>query len=141
MGENSQLAISSTAIPVIDFSAWSEKASKEERHAISMTLVKACAEVGFAYITNHGVPQDLLDQAFAISKQLYDLPQEEKIKAPHPPGWTHHRGYSWPGLEKVSAAQSKDDNQALVADLRRTTDCKVKPATRLGARGNPCSRD
>jgi non-haem dioxygenase in morphine synthesis N-terminal len=125
MGENPHSSTIPISIPVIDFAAWSHKASREERHAISTELVKACAGVGFAYIINHGVPQDALDQAFAISKQLYDLPQEEKMKAPHPPGWAHHRGYSWPGLEKVSAAQSKDDNQALVDELRRTVDCKV----------------
>lgn len=126
MGHAPQPASYPVSIPVIDFTAWSNNASKEERHATSIQLVKACEEVGFAYIINHGVSQDLLDQAFAISIQLYDLPQEEKMKAPHPPGWAHHRGYSWPGLEKVSAALSKDDNQALVADLRKTTDCKVK---------------
>ena len=80
------------SIPIIDFAAWSNHASKEERYAISTRLVKACAEVGFAYIINHGVPQDTLDQAFAVSRQLFNLPQEEKMKAPHPPGWAHHRG-------------------------------------------------
>jgi isopenicillin N synthase-like dioxygenase len=31
-----------------------------------------------------------------------DLPIETKMLAPHPPGGSHHRGYSAPGVEKVS---------------------------------------
>jgi isopenicillin N synthase-like dioxygenase len=36
------------------------------------------------------------------SKKFFALPLETKMKAPHPPGGSHHRGYSAPGLEKVS---------------------------------------
>jgi isopenicillin N synthase-like dioxygenase len=123
MGDNTPST--PVSIPVIDFDAWTKNGTEDQRHAVSAELVKACKDVGFAYIINHGVPQSTIDQAFAISKQLYDLPHEEKMKAPHPPGWTHHRGYSWPGLEKVSAVQTKEDDQALVDKLRTTTDCKV----------------
>jgi isopenicillin N synthase-like dioxygenase len=113
------------SIPVIDFATWTRDASEEHRCAVSTELVKACREVGFAYIVNHGVPQDALEHAFAISKRFYNLPQEEKMKAPHPPGWAHHRGYSWPGLEKVSAVGAKEDDRTLVDQLRSITDCKV----------------
>jgi isopenicillin N synthase-like dioxygenase len=112
-------------IPVIDLAAWTRDESEEHRYAVSAELVKACRDVGFAYIVNHGVPQDALDHAFAISKRFYDLPREEKMKAPHPPGWAHHRGYSWPGLEKVSAVGAKEDDRVLVDQLRSITDCKV----------------
>lgn len=113
------------SIPIIDFAPWTHDASEEHRGAVSTELVKACREVGFAYIVNHGVPQDALDHAFAISKRFYDLSQEEKMKAPHPPGWAHHRGYSWAGLEKVSAVGAQKDDRALVDQLRSITDCKV----------------
>lgn len=118
-------SMSSVSIPIIDFAAWTSNASKDKRFALSTGLLRACKEVGFASIVNHGVPQCEVDEAFAISKRLYDLPHEEKMKAPHPPGWAHHRGYSWLGLEKVSAAQSQQDDKALVDSLRTVTDCKV----------------
>lgn len=120
---NNTFAVS---IPVIDFTPWTNDTSKDERNAASAELVKACKEVGFAYIINHGVPQAMVDDAFATSKRLYDLSLEQKMKAPHPPGWAHHRGYSWQGLEKVSAAHSKGDDhdQALADVLRKTVDCK-----------------
>jgi isopenicillin N synthase-like dioxygenase len=113
------------SIPVIDFSPWTKNASHDQRVAVSEKLVNACKEVGFAYLVNHGVSQDALDLAFAISKRFYSLPKEEKLRAPHPPGWAHHRGYSWPGLEKVSSVQSKEDDKELVDALRKTTDYKV----------------
>jgi isopenicillin N synthase-like dioxygenase len=36
------------------------------------------------------------------SKKFFDLPMKTKMLAPHPPGGSHHRGYSAPGVEKVS---------------------------------------
>jgi isopenicillin N synthase-like dioxygenase len=36
------------------------------------------------------------------SKKFFDLPLATKMLAPHPPGGSHHRGYSAPGVEKVS---------------------------------------
>jgi isopenicillin N synthase-like dioxygenase len=39
------------------------------------------------------------------SRKFFALPLETKNLAPHPPGGAHHRGYSAPGLEKVSQHQ------------------------------------
>lgn len=39
------------------------------------------------------------------SKKFFALPLETKNLAPHPPGGAHHRGYSAPGLEKVTQNQ------------------------------------
>jgi hypothetical protein len=45
------------------------------------------------------------------------------MKAPHPDGPTVHRGYSWPGLEKVSQVISSD--LEVGESLRSVRDCKV----------------
>ena len=111
-------------IPIVDLASFTPKASPETRINIAQDLVKACREVGFVYIQNHGVPQETLNQAFAISKKFYDLPREEKMKAPHPPGWAVHRGYSWPGLEKVSGAISEKDDKGWIEKLREVQDYK-----------------
>ncbi|KAI1842288.1 hypothetical protein JX266_011573 [Neoarthrinium moseri] len=94
------------AIPVIDFSTWAG-GSHEERKRIARELTEACHSVGFVYIANHGVPEDLVSQAFSWSKKLFDLPEDQKMLAPHPPGPTVHRGYSWPGLEKSHGLQGE----------------------------------
>ena len=122
----SSMSDMSSPIPVVDFSEWNE-GSKEKRKAIARSLFEACRDVGFCYITNHGISPEYLSQAFGWSKKLFDLKQEEKMLAPHPDGFAVHRGYSWPGLEKVSNAMGdEDDVESLKKELRQVSDIKVK---------------
>ncbi|KAL8826900.1 MAG: hypothetical protein Q9170_007228 [Blastenia crenularia] len=89
-------------IPLVDFTNWTTDSLPQDKKAIASQLAKACQSVGFVYIANHRIPHQKIEEAFAWSKKLFDLKQEEKMLAPHPPGHAVHRGYSWPGLEKVS---------------------------------------
>lgn len=113
------------SLPVIDFSRWLH-GSAEDKKQVAHDLAEACRGVGFVYITNHGVPPALLDEAFSWSKKLFDLPTSQKMLAPHPPGPNVHRGYSWPGLEKVSQYILQDGADAAAEDaaLRQVQDCK-----------------
>jgi isopenicillin N synthase-like dioxygenase len=79
------------SLPLIDLADFTN-GSPEHRLKTAAKLVAACQEVGFVYITNHGVPKEALARAFAVSDAFYNLPREDKLKAPHPPGWTVHRG-------------------------------------------------
>ena len=115
-------------VPIVDFSAWRPDATSEDKKAVAAQLVDACRNVGFVTITNHSVSPERLTEAFAMSKQLFDLPMEEKMLAPHPPGFAVHRGYSWPGLEKVSNAMGDEtDKDNLKGELRSVSDIKVMP--------------
>ncbi|KAJ4147022.1 hypothetical protein LMH87_001575 [Akanthomyces muscarius] len=91
MGDSPQ-----SVIPIVDLaaSAPTEQAANE--------LCKAFREVGFAYIKNHGIPEERIEEAFSWSHKFFNLPQSEKDKAPHPPEGWYHRGYSSVGREKVS---------------------------------------
>ncbi|RDW72942.1 clavaminate synthase-like protein [Coleophoma cylindrospora] len=109
-------------LPVIDFANWREDSTPEQRYQVAKELADACHNVGFVYIINHGVTPDLLEEAFGWSKRLFDLETEKKMLAPHPNGPTVHRGYSWPGLEKVSQVISTD--MELGEKLREVRDCK-----------------
>ncbi|KAI2470934.1 thymine dioxygenase [Annulohypoxylon bovei var. microspora] len=120
------------AIPVVDFVVWSE-GSVDDKKRIAQELTDACRRVGFVYIVNHGVPNDLLEEAFSWSKKLFDLSQEKKMLAPHPPGPNVHRGYSWPGLEKVSQDIIKDGDDAKEAENRKISD--VKESYEIGSEG------
>ena len=112
------------SLSIVDLAGFRSRVP-EERLKTAKQLVAACQEVGFVYIVNHGVPQEGLEEAFAVSEKFYNLPQEDKLKAPHPPGWAVHRGYSWPGLEKVSEAVSgADDDSTVKIDLRAVQDFK-----------------
>lgn len=113
-------------IPVVDFAQWTDS-DGPNRLRIAKEIVAACQKVGFVYIVNHSLSVSLLDEAFHWSQLFFDLPQEEKLKAPHPEGWAVHRGYSWPGLEKVSQLEATsvkgDDERA--KQLRQIPDMKV----------------
>jgi len=112
-----------TRLPIIDFSKWTSESIPEQRLDVAKELADACHNVGFVFIINHGISPELLDEAFGWSKRLFDLKTEEKMLAPHPDGPTVHRGYSWPGLEKVSQVISED--LEVGEKLRAVTDCKV----------------
>lgn len=121
------------AIPTIDFTPFANPNSdKSSRVETATALREACSKLGFCYIRNHGVPPELLSEAFLWSKRLFDLPKEEKMKAPHPPGPIPHRGYSKPGLEKVYGTRDLlelekegKSGEEEMGQLRKVEDFKV----------------
>lgn len=119
-------------IPMVDFSSWANTQDKASRRRIAQELIEACQTVGFVYIVNHSLPGRLIDEAFDWSKRFFDLPEDVKMKAPHPEGWAIHRGYSWPGLEKVSQTMSTGDDEETRKNIRAIPDAKV---ARLHTRG------
>jgi isopenicillin N synthase-like dioxygenase len=121
-GASTEIDVSNFDLPVIDFTNWKSDNVPEERYAIGKKLADACHNVGFVYIINHGIGSEMLKEAFGWSKQLFNLKTEDKMLAPHPPGPTVHRGYSHPGLEKVSQVIS--DDVELGEKLRAVKDCK-----------------
>ncbi|KAI1427949.1 Clavaminate synthase-like protein [Xylaria sp. FL1777] len=93
----------------------------------SRALVDAMHDLGFVKLIGHGVLQQEIDEALQWTKTLFDLPYEDKMKAPHPPGPMPHRGYSGIGQEKV---HTQEDIEALGTNddvgkaLRKITDFK-----------------
>lgn len=91
-------------------------------------LVQALHNLGFAKVIGHGLSKGEIDEALEWTKKLFDLPEDDKMKAPHPPGPMPHRGYSAIGKEKV---YSKDEVESHKADgniaqtLRKISDFKV----------------
>ncbi|KAJ5762359.1 Oxoglutarate/iron-dependent dioxygenase [Penicillium nucicola] len=123
---------SEAKIPVVDFSTWNTNSTA--RQQVAQEIVTACKKVGFVYITNHSLPETMLDEAFRWSEQFFNLAQDAKLQAPHPPGWDVHRGYSWPGLEKVSQAMSGSADGDGTEQLREIPD--IKESYDIGSDGN-----
>ncbi|KAF1946378.1 Clavaminate synthase-like protein [Clathrospora elynae] len=90
-----------TDIPIVDFGAFLN-GSQEEKARVAKEMDDAFRGVGFVYLRNHGVDAEMVEQCFKWSEKFFALPLETKMLAPHPPGGSHHRGYSGMGLEKVS---------------------------------------
>jgi isopenicillin N synthase-like dioxygenase len=64
-------------LPVIDISSLASP-SEAERRAVGERIREACLDRGFFYITGHGVPETLTDQALAGARALFDLPDAAK---------------------------------------------------------------
>lgn len=63
-------------MPIIDLS--SIDGDESARKALS-TQIKAAAEnTGFFYVSNHGIPQDLIEEALQQCKNFFDQSQDDK---------------------------------------------------------------
>jgi isopenicillin N synthase-like dioxygenase len=82
--------VSVTAVPVLDLTA--------EPGRLREGLREAAHEVGFCYLTGHGVPVVLVDKLLDAARRLFALPQADKdaIAMVHSP---HFRGYTRLGGE------------------------------------------
>lgn len=114
------------------FTETSRTLPDSERLKAGRALVEALHSFGFVKVVGHGLSTQEIGEALGWTKKLFDLPYEDKMRAPHPPGPMPHRGYSGIGKEKV---YSKDDLEANSAEgdvgkvLRKISDFKVgRPA-------------
>jgi isopenicillin N synthase-like dioxygenase len=65
-------------------------------------VLGAFTEIGFVYLSNHGISQELIEKTFEMSKAFFRLDLEAKQKL----AWTtaeSNRGYVSQGREKVRA--------------------------------------
>ena len=65
-------------IPVIDYGPYfaGEKGALER---VAAEVAEACENIGFFYALNHGVPERLIDRAFAASRRFHALPLPQKL--------------------------------------------------------------
>lgn len=69
-----------TSIPVIDIAALAPGQPEGARADVVAKLGAALEAGGFAYLAGHGVPQDLIDRLFALSRAFHTLPFDAKMK-------------------------------------------------------------
>jgi isopenicillin N synthase-like dioxygenase len=81
-------------IPVIDFSPFLDNGSSAGRVAVARELRKACIDVGFFYLANHGISPAHLDEAIEWGHRFFDLPLEAKMAL-------HTKGPGQPGFMRI----------------------------------------
>ena len=113
---------------MVDFSPFIHSGTDlERRQKTARELAECCHRKGCVGITGHGVSVELLERAFDMSKRLFDLSLEDKMKAPHPEGMTPHRGYSGLGREQGGAKGALDtDKRAFKEAVLGSADYKVR---------------
>jgi isopenicillin N synthase-like dioxygenase len=90
-GDDGQVGIVSTitALPEVDL--------RHPAGQLRNRLREVAHEVGFFYLTGHGVPEALTRRVLAVARRLFALPQEDKdaiamVRSPHFRGYTRLGG-------------------------------------------------
>lgn len=95
-----------STFPVFDLGRF-EKAGPEEKKALGAEVDRICRTTGFLAVTNHGVPQDVIDAAWSKARAFFDLAPEEKERAKAPyKGYPY--GYLGPELEALARSRNVD---------------------------------
>ncbi|TVY34735.1 putative 2-oxoglutarate-dependent dioxygenase [Lachnellula occidentalis] len=87
-----EISADSNSIPVIDVSNIFSP-DLEARKAVAAEIRQACINIGFFYVQNHGIPQELVDEVFEWGKKFFDLTFEEKMEV-YIDNTPHYRGYT-----------------------------------------------
>ena len=81
--------------------------------AVARRLGEISETVGFFYLKNHGVPQELVDRIFAETRRFHALPAEEKAKTPHVVTDSFQAGY-----QPCNTERSKKANVDIIAGAK-----------------------
>ncbi len=76
------------------------------RAATARQIGAACRDIGFFYVTNHGVPAALVERAFVQSARFFALPAAQKAEIGIEQS-ACHRGYFMVGGENLDPAKQK----------------------------------
>jgi isopenicillin N synthase-like dioxygenase len=68
------------SIATIDISPFVSDGGVAERKKTAQQLRKACIDVGFFYLSGHGIPADELEQAIAWARKFFELPLDVKLR-------------------------------------------------------------
>jgi isopenicillin N synthase-like dioxygenase len=94
-----------TEIPIIDISSL---INDENPLEVARQIGDACEKVGFFYIKNHGVEQQLIDEMYTLTKCFFKLPYEEKNQLNIVNSGLTLRGYIPMYAENVDPANTRD---------------------------------
>ncbi|KAK6169473.1 hypothetical protein SNE40_020522 [Patella caerulea] len=105
-----------TTIPVIDFQHYglqvenTQTVTDEDLKQLGEEIHEAFRTIGFCYIKNHGIPQEMIDKAFKISKDFFDLPVDTKTKVKR--SVDSNNGWVSPGRESLNPDRPGDLKEA-----------------------------
>jgi isopenicillin N synthase-like dioxygenase len=66
------------SLPVIDIAPFLDNGSDAERAAVARELRRVCIDIGFFYLTGHGIGEPELDEALTRGRDFFRLPLKAK---------------------------------------------------------------
>jgi isopenicillin N synthase-like dioxygenase len=97
-------------IPIIDLAAFSQ--DNTTKPTVVKEIYQACHEIGFMYLQNHGISQELIEQVFTQSQSFFNLPLAVKQQL----AWSDefsNTGYVGIERERLNPKQPGDLKEAL----------------------------
>ncbi|WP_270793855.1 isopenicillin N synthase family dioxygenase [Aeromonas sp. QDB11] len=85
-----------SSLPIIDLAAL--KGTPDQRHPMLAKLAVAARDVGFFYLTGHGLSETDQRETLALAERFFALPEQEKL-AVQMVNSPHFRGYNRVGAE------------------------------------------
>ena len=82
-------------VPIVDLSGWDD-GNGPRAHEIARELGEACHTIGFVLVSGHGVSETVTDEFFAVSREFFELPLDEKLRVKSPNDLLF-QGYACPG--------------------------------------------
>lgn len=78
---SSCFAMAESEVPLVDLREWFgfESGSKERMNVVEK-MKFACEKVGFLAISGHGIPSEVIENAWNTSREFFDLSLDEKLK-------------------------------------------------------------
>lgn len=99
-------------IPVIDISSIFN-GSFDERKAVAQKIREAATNIGFFYISGHGVPTSVIENAYDASLDFFHQDIETKIKAKSPDS-DNYVGYFPPRTMKINPFEGNDVKEMFI---------------------------
>ncbi|KIM69931.1 hypothetical protein SCLCIDRAFT_101699, partial [Scleroderma citrinum Foug A] len=87
----------------------------EQRATLAHKIRNVCINVGFFYITGHGIPQETVDNMFSAMEAYFSLPLKTKMKLYHKEVGSNFKGYAPPLDSNVDPANRGDLHEGFEA--------------------------
>ncbi len=65
-------------VPVVDFTSFLVGGA-QGKQAVAKAIGKACTDIGFFYLTNHGMSEDIRRGIFDAARRFFDLPLDQRM--------------------------------------------------------------
>lgn len=92
-------------VPVVDFAPFLS-GGDDDRRRVAAAIGRACRDIGFFYLSGHGVPWRAVERAFAVCERFFALPAELKAGIAIA-GSPYHRGWFAYGFENLDPAKQR----------------------------------
>lgn len=99
------------SIPLIDLTK-SFSPSLADRQAVAKEINEACTNVGFFFITGHGIPNGVCDDVLKLAKRFFHELSDEQKEAIHMKQNDYFRGYEPAAFSSVNDFTSKETKEA-----------------------------